>query len=301
MKLIRWQRKYLIQNGIVALLLVALFVLLLGVFLLWKKHGVVLICCSTILLCVALVISWLLPLRDACRVTVLDVGQGQCILIQNKGRNYLVDCGGDSDTAAADRAAAALMSQGIYRLDGLILTHYDTDHAGGVSMLLSRVGADALYLPLCLDPAGYGDALQSYDGGTVYSIDTVTTVSFDRAQFTLYPSAMGQSDNESGLCILFQTENCDILITGDRGSAGEWELLQQADLPELELLIVGHHGSKYSTSPELLEKTHPETAIISVSRYNTYGHPSQEVLDRLANIGCTVYRTDEDGDVIFRR
>ena len=288
------------QSLAVVIWLVVSYVLL-AVFLIWKKHGAVLACCSTMLLCVALMVSWLLPLRDECRVTALDVGQGQCILIQSKGRNYLVDCGGDSDSGAADRAAAALMSQGIYRLDGLILTHYDADHAGGVSMLLSRVGADALYLPLCLDLAGYGDALQSYNGGTVYGIDTVTTVSFDGAQFTLYPSARGQSDNESGLCILFQTENCDILITGDRGYAGEWELLQQAELPELELLIVGHHGSKYSTSPELLEKTHPETTIISVSRYNTYGHPSKEVLDRLAQIGCTVYRTDEDGDVIFRR
>ena len=289
------------NSGFIVIWLVISY-LFLAVFLLnGRKWGMVLSCCSTILLCGALVASWLLPLRDECRVTVLDVGQGQCVLIQSGGRNYLVDCGGDSDTAAADKAAALLLSQGIHRLDGLILTHYDQDHAGGVSMLLSRVAADVLYLPQSLDSGGYADALRSYDRGHICTVETITTLSYDGVQVTLYPSVREKTDNESGLCILFQTENCDILITGDRDRTGELELLAQTDLPELELLIVGHHGSQYSTSPELLAQTQPDTAIISVSAFNPYGHPNQEVLDRLAQIGCHVYRTDEDGDVIFRR
>jgi competence protein ComEC len=100
---------------------------------------------------------------------------------------------------------------------------------------------------------------------------------------------------------LFQTENCDILITGDRSAAGERELMRQVDLPELEVLIVSHHGSKHSTGNALLQKTRPEVAIISVGIDNLYGHPAKETLNRLQESGCIVYRTDQHGTVVYRR
>ena len=71
-------------------------------------------------------------------------------------------------------------------------------------------------------------------------------------------------------------------------------------LPDLEVLVVGHHGSKYSTCRELLIKTKPDTAIISVGRDNSYGHPAEDVLQRLHKYGCVIYRTDRDGTVIYR-
>ena len=77
-------------------------------------------------------------------------------------------------------------------------------------------------------------------------------------------------------------------------------LLRGRDLPDVDLLIAGHHGSRHSTSEELLAAVRPETVIISVGE-NNYGHPSPEVLDRLAEFGCAVYRTDRDGTVIYRR
>ena len=99
------------------------------------------------LLLIASVFSQIEPRLDDYRVTVLDVGQGQCILIQSKGETYLVDCGGSSDTGTADSAANQLLSQGISRIDGVILTHYDSDHVDGALSLLSRIETDALYLP----------------------------------------------------------------------------------------------------------------------------------------------------------
>ena len=125
-------------------------------------------------------------------------------------------------------------------------------------------------------------------------------LSFGETTLTLIPSVFAAGDNESGLCVLFQTKNYDILITGDRSISGEWELLQHMDLPELELLVVGHHGSRHSTGEELLAAAKPAVAVISVSANNYYGHPTQEVLDRLNSYGCLVYRTDRDGTVIFR-
>ena len=99
---------------------------------------------------------------------------------------------------------------------------------------------------------------------------------------------------------MFQTEKCDILITGDRSTLGEELLLRRVKLPELELLIAGHHGSNGSTGEALLSATTPENVFISVGRNNYYGHPGQELLRRLNYYGCAVYRTDVHGTIIYR-
>jgi competence protein ComEC len=273
--------------------------ILLAVFMFMKrKRPVMLTCCLVICLCICLGASWIEPLCDDVRMTILDVGQGQSILLQSEGKTFLVDCGGDSDTAAADAAAEKLLSMGISRLDGLILTHYDRDHAGGAAYLLSRVRADALYLPHCIDTDGYSEPLQQMPQAVM--VDDHMQIRFGAVTIKLITTDYGISNNESGLCVLFQRENCDILITGDRNIYGEKDLLRQIDLPDLEVLVVGHHGSKYSTSVELLEAGKPDIAIISVGE-NSYGHPTNEVLDRLTEFGCEVYRTDQQGTITFRR
>ena len=288
------------QSQYILMWLVLCYVLLTVYLLMKKKQPILLGCCATFTLCVALFASWMEPLTDECRVTVLDVGQGQCILLQSEGRNFLVDCGGSDDETAADEAAALLLSQGVSKLDGLIITHYDRDHAGGAEYLLTRVGASCLYLPNCVDDDGTADALYNYTGGAVYTVENDVTITFGGTCITLVPSESNLNNNESGLCVLYQTENCDILITGDRSAQGERELIEHMELPELEVLIVGHHGSKYSTCRELLIKTSPQYAIISVGAENHYGHPTDEVLQRLKDFGCIVYRTDQNGTIIYR-
>ena len=100
---------------------------------------------------------------------------------------------------------------------------------------------------------------------------------------------------------MFETENCAILITGDRTDFGERMLLRSAELPDVDMLIAGHHGAKTSTSMELLEAVNPETVIISVGEGNYYGHPHEELLQRLEEFGCVVYRTDIHGTIVYRR
>lgn len=280
--------------------LIFCYVLLAVLLLFQHKRPFVMGCCAVLGLCFALMASWLEPLSDDCRMTVLDVGQGQCILLQSEGKNYLVDCGGDSDTAAADKAAALLLSQGIRRLDGLILTHYDADHAGGAVQLLQRIGADALFLPNSRDTGGIAQALYEGASGEMIQVDRNVEIAFGAVKITLFPSQNAETDNESGLCVLFQRGNCDILITGDRSARGERELIEATVLPQLDVLIVGHHGSKYSTCRELLITTQPQIAIISVGADNFYGHPSDEALERLYQYGCTVLRTDLHGNIIYR-
>lgn len=272
---------------------------LLLIFLIAKdRQPHVLICCGVLGLCVALCLSWAEPLLDDTRMTVLDVGQGQCILLQAEGKNYLVDCGGDSDIKTADLAAETLLSQGISRLDGVIVTHFDRDHAGGVRYLLSRVPADAVFLP---DAEDEEDILGNScnDAGNLVNEDV--ELRWGEVCMTIFAPVLSESDNESGLSVLFRGENCDILITGDLSTLGESLLLMQKQIPELTALVVGHHGSKSSTGEKLLAATSPRYAFISVGADNPYGQPNGEVLERLERFGCAVYRTDESGTIIFRR
>ncbi len=274
--------------------------LLLALFLcLRKKHPILFCSCISIVLCVAIAVSYIEPRLDRFRISVLDVGQGQCILLQSNGRNYMVDCGGDYADRAADKAARTLLSQGITRLDGVILTHYDKDHAQGAELLLRRIHADTLYLPVTGDTAGM-DVFRERYPDSIQWISEDTEFADEDLRFHLYPAAEYTTDNESSMCVLCQVDNCDILITGDRNAVGERDLLQSRQLPDVDILVVGHHGAKTTASLELLHQTQPEIAVISVGANNMYGHPVQEVLDRLRLFGCAVVRTDQMGTVIIK-
>ena len=269
-------------------------------FLLKRKHPWLMSSCVAIGLIFAVCASWIEPRMDDFRLSVLDVGQGQCILLEQDGNRYLVDCGGDAAVQAADTAAEYLLSQGIFSLDGVILTHYDTDHAAGMPLLLSRIPADSLYLPDFDEENPIRLELMAAYAGQINWIGSQQQYAIEETNITLLSTENSSSGNECGVCILFQPENCDILITGDRGKSGERALVAEYDLPLLEVLLVGHHGSKNSTTLELLQETKPLTAIISVGT-NSYGHPTEDVLDRLELYNCQILRTDQDGTIIIRR
>ena len=274
---------------------------LLAVFLALRKKPAVLFACLILCgYCAATALSWIEPIRNECRVTVLDVGQGQAILLQSRGKTFLVDCGGDYDEGAADIAAETLLSQGITNLDGIVVTHYDIDHCGGLPYLLNRVEAKNLYLPYAEDPDGVINTVDRLSDGTIHIIKEDTLISAEGFQMKIFAPLSYKSGNESSMCILFQTEKCDILITGDRDIQTENMLLSRRDLPKLELLIAGHHGAATSTGEKLLEQTRPEYVFISVGSDNPYGHPADEVLQRLAQFGCIVYCTDDYGTLIYK-
>ena len=280
--------------------LIGVYVML-AIFLFEKKKKPKLLIASVLLtLFLSQFFAWAEPRQDALRVTVLDVGQGQSVLLQSEGKTFLVDCGGDYAEDAADIAAETLLSQGVSRLDGLIVTHFDKDHVGGVEYLLKRICTDKLILPDVDDEEGIGAALSHITDGEVQYVKEDLLYAFGDAQITVIAPFSRESSNENSICVLFQRENCDILITGDRAELGETILLQKHELPELELLIAGHHGSAYSTGEKLLSATTPETVIISVGEGNRYGHPSEKLLSRLEKYGCKVYRTDQSGTIIFR-
>lgn len=276
--------------------------LLLAVFLLRKGKQPLLTSCVGITgLCAALLVSWILPMTDNCRMTVLDVGQGQSIILQGEGKTFVVDCGGDYADSAADITAETLLSMGIHRIDGLILTHYDYDHAGGAGYFLSRIDADALFLPVMNEESEMALLLGDWNKGALYYLEENLELSWGNSKLTVLKSDIPNSGNESSLCVLFQSANCDILITGDRGTLGEGLLMKSYDLPKLDVLVVGHHGAADAAGEALLAKTAPQYAVISVGAHNSYGHPAQETLDRLIRAGCRILRTDMDGTIMIRR
>lgn len=279
--------------------LVLCYVLLLVFFLAKKKYTGILIACLCASLSVAVMAAWAEPRTDSFRFTVLDVGQGQCLLLQNGSKTYVIDCGSDQPKKAADRAAAVLRSHGVYKLDGLILTHYDSDHANAAQYLLYRIPAETLYLPVTDDLEGMAVFAQQYSDSIEW-ITRDTQITDGDLQISLWPATEYTSSNESSMCVLCQVDNCDILITGDRLHSGERALLEDHELPDLEILVLGHHGSKNATSLELLKATMPDAAVISVGQDNRYGHPSPETLNRLLLFGCYIYRTDQMGTVIFK-
>ena len=275
--------------------------LLLTVFLISKqKRPVMLALCTALSLLLSLLASWAEPLMDDYRMTVLDVGQGQCVLLQSGGRTYMVDCGGSYADDAADIAAATLLSQGVTRLDGLILTHYDVDHVGGAVYLLSRVPTKTVILPEGEDEKGFEKQLLAHFQGEVIRGDQDLQITWGDSKITVFASKYFANSNETSLCVLFQEEECDILITGDRGILGETLLLYTARIPELDVLVVGHHGSSGSTGEALLAATKPKQAVISVGAANPYRHPSAATLARLEAYGCRVRRTDLEGTIIIR-
>lgn len=275
---------------------------LLAVFLLSKKKKPALLVAGIVLsLALAVGASRIEPFAGNYLVTVMDVGQGQCVLLRCGERNYLVDCGGEHGKTVADKAANLLLSQGIIALDGIIVTHYDLDHANGVAYLMQRVPAAALYLPDAPDDSGMKKALADAYPERIGWVNTDIQMAADDWRITVFAGAPGKAGNESSLSVLFQRQNCDILIIGDRSVGMEDALLDRYTLPQLELLVVGHHGSSSSSGFRLLEETKPAYAAISVGADNRYGQPAPEALARLERAGCVILRTDRDGDIDFRR
>lgn len=231
---------------------------------------------------------------------VLDVGQGESVLLTSGGKFALVDCGSrNSWYDAGGIAADHLATMGCGTLDYLILTHYDYDHISGVAELLARARVDTLLLPDVSDDAGarFRVELAARNHGVdIQYVEVETVYTLGESSLTIYPPGDVEGDNEQGLAVLCTYGDYDLLITGDRNMAAERQLIADHDLPDIEALVVGHHGSKSSTSKELLEALTPETGIISVGD-NSYGHPTEDALRRLVLADVEIYRTDKQGTV----
>ena len=253
---------------------------------------------AAVLVCLTLVLTLTLGQRrygDDLEVKVLDVGQGQCVLLASGSSFTLVDCGsGNHWKDPGETAARHLRAMGCYHLERLILTHYDSDHISGVESLLARMGVERILVPDAEDD-GIAELARSH-GVPVETVEERRELPLGRAALTVLPPVGTGGDNERGLSVLACAGDGAILVTGDMDSATERLLLDAYDLPDLRALVAGHHGSKNATSQALLDALEPEIVCISVGS-NRYGHPADETLRRLSEHGCAVYRTDMQGSI----
>ena len=284
---------------------VFLYLLIVGAVLLRGRRLVIPLCAGTVTLILSLIFTALTFQAGKLTAVVLDVGQGQSVLLGSGDFLALVDCGGDSYNDAGDTAANYIQSLGRGRLDLLVLSHYHSDHANGVPQLLRRLEVGEIALPDVEEDSPLRQeilALAEEQGCRVRFIRSDTTYTLGEGQtVTLYaPLGQGTDTNELGLAVLASAGDADVLITGDMGGSAEQLLLEHAALPGVELLVAGHHGSDTSTTAELLEAVRPKVAVISVGLDNRYGHPAAGTLERLSAAGAEIYRTDLYGTVTFR-
>ena len=163
--------------------------------------------------------------------------------------------------------------------------HFDEDHAGGVPVLLERMDVDAIVIPDVPDDGRDAVEAAAAEAGTpVYPLSSDAQGSLGLASIQFYSPQSFSDSNDSGLSLLVCLPGLSTLVTGDMSADGESLLLATHQLSAVDILVAGHHGSKYSTSRVLLDTVCPKAVVISVGQ-NSYGHPSPETLERIAASG----------------
>ena len=238
-------------------------------------------------------------------ITALDVGQGECVCVLSGDTTIMFDCGGTGTlNNAGETAADWLESAGRDSVDLLVLSHLHEDHCNGVEMLLELVPVREIILSPDAD-ADEG-RLAAITGSAERHGTRVTTLTADasrteeKLRLRLFAPPDEGTENERCIISLVSVGDYDMILTGDALKNAEQELVERAELPDAELLVVGHHGSQTSTDDVFLDAIRVEDAVISVGRNNSYGHPTREVLARLQKHGCRIWRTDQNGTVELR-
>ena len=231
--------------------------------------------------------------------SMLDVGQGQCLVSRSGESVSVIDCGGQED-ASGEQAARFLLARGVTQIDRIILTHFDADHCNGVRQLLRRVRVRTLYVPDLSPESGIRTKILFAAAQAGCEIRFVTDDLTLPDGMRIFAHTGSADENNAGLCVLAAGEKYDILMTGDLSEQAEYRLLSTHDLPHAAVLIAGHHGAASSTSEALLRAIKPEAVLISVGADNRFGHPADETLCRIRNAGAAVFRTDLSGTITIR-
>ena len=235
-------------------------------------------------------------------VHIIDVGQGDSIFIQTlENKRIPIDAG---DEEAEHTVYSYLKRKGVKKIDVLIATHPDTDHIGSMDYIIDKFKISHFYMPEAkTDSEAFYNLLDSCKDknlkieyltkGDILKIDSSTTMEI------LSPSTITDKNNLNSIVSLLNYKGYEFLFTGDAEKENESEILSSCNLPDIEFLKAGHHGSSSSSTNEFIEKLKPEAVAISCGYNNDYGHPHRSVLDTFRENGSVVYRTDKNGSLVF--
>lgn len=211
-------------------------------------------------------------------VIFINVGQGDATLIRKKETTILIDTGGLKYLDIAKESLIPFFKKKqIYNIDALITTHDDFDHNGGVTSLIENFKIKSLYINIKFNELIVGDI-------TLYNLNRY--------------ESLWSEDNDSSLVLYFNISNKDFLVMGDAPIKIEKEIINNNKKFNVDVLRVGHHGSKTSTSDEFIKFISPDVAIISVGK-NYYGHPNNDVIKILKQNNVTIRRTDKEGSITY--
>lgn len=243
------------------------------------------------------------------RIVVLDIGQGDAILVISPGGDTMLVDGGNSRSDAQEVILPYLSQQGIESLDVVVLTHPDADHVGGLPEVLRSLPVKHIVSTGQIHTSQiYTEFLQELktkrdkQGTEVIRGVAGAEIPFDPSikVSVLGPSPQsieGEDTNNASIVLRIAYGQIAALLTGDaEGPQEEWMMAQDAGLTA-QILKVSHHGSKFGSGTKLLDVSEPEVALISCGADNPYGHPHRAVLERLRRREVEVYRTDRSGTI----
>ena len=278
------------------------FVIVCRLFMLWNSKRIRYLC---LLLCF-FVVHFLMPFRNNDYVMFFDVGQGDSALINVNKNVTLIDTGGmvsfdDSEykyKIAKNKIIPYLKANGIRKIDNMILTHGDADHMKEAVYIVNNFKVDKVIFNCGEFNSLENELVDVLKRRNISYSSCVNEVVVDKYRLKFLNSGIYDNENDNSSVIYFKYNDYKFLFMGDAGVEKEKDILDKYNISDIDVLKVGHHGSKTSSSKSFINEINPKNSIISVGEGNRYGHPNEEVLDTLND--SKIYRTDQDGSIMFK-
>ena len=232
-------------------------------------------------------------------VSILDVGQGDSSLIRLKNKNILIDTGGNINYDISKNILIPYFkSVGIKKIDYLVLTHGDYDHMGEAINLVENFKVEKVIF----NCGSYNDLenelIEVLDKKKIKYYSCIKELNIDNNKLHFLQTKEYDNENENSNVIYTELNGYKFMFMGDAGVEKEKDILEKYNVSKIDVLKIGHHGSKTSSDKNFIDEMNPKYSVISVGKNNRYGHPNKEVLNNLDN--SKIYRTDQDGSIMFK-